>query len=134
MTARLMAGMDLQSGSPYVLELCMQRKHACSWESLSGSWPCEECMHAAKITPGAFCAAICVELAKPLEPFRPVSAAELGWKKYLPIRKMTVEEHERHLERKAKREENRYCACLLMEHQEAYVIKVMMLTRTTVYI
>ncbi|CAL5218992.1 g747 [Coccomyxa viridis] len=50
--------------------------------------------------------AIRAELAQPPEIFRPVSAAELGWKKYLPIRKMTTEEHERHLGRKAKREEN----------------------------
>ena len=56
---------------------------------------------------GSLCADIHAELARPPEPFRPVSAAELGWKRYLPIRKMTAEEHERHLERKARREENR---------------------------
>ena len=70
------------------------------------------CWHAAKLTLGAVCVAIRSELAKPPEPFRPVSAEELGWKQYLPIRKMTTEEHERHLERKAKREEYRYCPSL----------------------
>ncbi len=68
---------------------------------------CCEILHAANLTFGACCAAIRAELAQPPEIFRPVSAAELGWKKYLPIRKMTTEEHERHLGRKAKREENR---------------------------
>ena len=59
---------------------------------------------------GVLCAEIRAELAKPPEPFRPVSATELGWEKYLPIRKMTTDEYERHLQRKAKREENRYCS------------------------
>jgi len=55
-------------------------------------------------------AAIRAELAVPPEPFRPVPAAELGWSRYLPIRKMTTEEYEIHQQRKAIREENRYAS------------------------
>ena len=64
-------------------------------------------VHAAKYTCGFLHAALREELARPPEPFRPLSESELGWRKYLPIRKMTAEEYERHLERKAKREEHR---------------------------
>lgn len=52
-------------------------------------------------------AAIREELSIPPEPFRPAPAAELGWRRYLPVRQMTAEEYEAHLEKKAKREEHR---------------------------
>ena len=55
-------------------------------------------------------AAIRAELAVPPEPFIPAPAAELGWSRYLPIRKMTTEEYEIHQQRKAKREEYRYAS------------------------
>lgn len=53
-------------------------------------------------------AAICEELSRPPEPFRPVPAAELGWKKYLPVRQMTAEEYEAYQQKKAKGKEHRY--------------------------
>ncbi|CAK0748227.1 hypothetical protein CVIRNUC_001823 [Coccomyxa viridis] len=44
------------------------------------------------------------ELDRPPEPFVPVPADELGWRKYLPVRKMTAEEYEKYQRRKAVRE------------------------------
>ena len=60
------------------------------------------------LDPWSCAAAVSEELSRPPEPFRPVPAAELGWKKYLPVRQMTAEEYEAYLQKKAKREEHRY--------------------------
>ena len=38
----------------------------------------------------------------------PVPADELGWRKYLPVRKMTAEEYEKYQRRKAVRERHRW--------------------------
>ena len=38
----------------------------------------------------------------------PVPADELGWRKYLPVRKMTAEEYEKYQRRKAVRESHRW--------------------------
>ena len=86
--------------------------------------------HATMLRCESLCAAIRAELAQPQEPFRPVSADELGWKKYLPIRKMTAEEYERHLLRKAKREENRYMSVVVRRRPPKVFVRpsAMMLT------
>lgn len=60
--------------------------------------------------------AICEELSRPPEPFRPVPAAELGWKKYLPVRQMTAEEYEAYQQKKAKGKEHSLARMADQEH------------------
>ena len=47
------------------------------------------------------------ELSAPPEPFVPVPADELGWRRYLPVRKLTAEEYEKYQRQKAVGERRR---------------------------